>query len=422
MSNIAARYSNSLAGVVPMETTLHIRSGSGSFLETESGERYLDLATGIAVNALGYRHPEVMAALAEQAQRHLHLYGGTGYQDVVIDFAEAILATVGPQYQLFFGNSGTEAVEAAIKLSRLATGRPGIIAFRGAFHGRTLGALSLTASAARYRSAYEPLLPSVYHVDYPAPTRLGLTPNQALQETQRQLQTVFDNEIGPERVAAIVVEPIQGEGGYIIPPPGFLEWLADVAARNGIILAVDEVQSGIGRTGRMFAYQHTAIRPDLIIMGKALGGGLPISALAGRRDLMQAWTAGTHGTTFGGNPLACATGLATLRTIEKENLTAHASALGNVALDILGALAELPQVCDVRGQGLMVAVEFSGENGPGLVRQLIAKALEEHIILHAAGLRHEVIRLMPPLNIDRTLFTDALHTIARLIAELSSNR
>lgn len=419
MSAIQDRYRRSLAGVVPMETSLHIAAGYGPYLETTTGERYLDLATGIAVNALGYQHPRVTEALIAQAHRHLHLYGGTGYQDVVIDFAEAILATLEGDYQLFFGNSGTEAVEAAIKLSRWSTGRPGIIAFRGAFHGRSLGALSLTASAAKYRSAYEPLLPSVYHIDYPAPTRLGLSPNQALQESQRQLQSLWDNEISPERIAVLVVEPIQGEGGYVIPPEGFLEWLREVTMQHGILLAVDEVQSGIGRTGRMFAFQHSAIEPDIVIMGKALGGGLPVSAIAGRRELMEAWPAGTHGTTFGGNPIACATGLATLKTIQEEGLLDHAATLGQLALEILAPLKSLSTITDVRGRGLMTAVEFASAKGPELVAQIMRQALEKHILLHAAGLRHEVIRFMPPLNIDRELLIEALRTVVSLIIAAS---
>ncbi len=419
MSAIQDRYRRSIAGVVPMETSLHISSGYGPYLETTTGERYLDLATGIAVNALGYQHPRVTEALIAQAHHHLHLYGGTGYQDVVIDFAEAILATLQGDYQLFFGNSGTEAVEAAIKFSRWSTGRPGIIAFRGAFHGRSLGALSLTASAAKYRSAYEPLLPSVYHIDYPAPTRLGLSPTEALQESQRQLQSLWDNEISPERIAALVVEPIQGEGGYVIPPEGFLEWLRDVTMQHGLLLVVDEVQSGVGRTGRMFAFQHSAIEPDVVIMGKALGGGLPVSAIAARRELMEAWPAGTHGTTFGGNPLACATGLATLKAIEEEGLLNHVATLGQLALEILTPLKSLSAIADIRGRGLMIAVEFAGPNGPELVAQIMRQALEKHILLHSAGLRHEVIRFMPPLNIDRDLFIEGLRTVVALITAAS---
>jgi 4-aminobutyrate aminotransferase len=216
-----------------------------------------------------------------------------------------------------------------------------------------------------------------------------------------------------------VVEPIQGEGGYVIPPEGFLEWLRDVTMQHGLLLVVDEVQSGVGRTGRMFAFQHSAIEPDVVIMGKALGGGLPVSAIAARRELMEAWPAGTHGTTFGGNPLACATGLATLKAIEEEGLLNHVATLGQLALEILTPLKSLSAIADIRGRGLMIAVEFAGPNGPELVAQIMRQALEKHILLHSAGLRHEVIRFMPPLNIDRDLFIEGLRTVVALITAAS---
>lgn len=413
--SIQERYHRALAQVVPLETPLEFVRGEGSYLYDAEGRRYLDLMTGIAVNVLGYGHPAILRALDEQSRRYLHLYNGLGYQQVVADFAEAIQAMAEPDYPIYFGNSGTEAVESALKLARLATGRPGIIAFRGAFHGRTFGALSLTASNAHYRSAYEPLLPAVYHLDYPAPTRLGLSPDEALRHTQKQMQALLADEIAPERVAVIVVEPIQGEGGYIIPPDGFLPWLRELCDAHGILLAVDEVQSGMGRTGRWFAYQHTPIRPDLIILGKALGGGLPISALAARPDLMAAWTPGTHGTTFGGNPLACATGLATLQVMTSDQLVPRATRLGELALRHLAPARHWPGVVDVRGRGLMVAIEFDHRSGPALVQRILTQGLEQGLILHPAGLEHEVIRLMPPLNIDEGVFEAALASLLDIV-------
>lgn len=413
--DLAERYRQAIMGVQPMETSLHIHHGEGPYLITQSGERYLDLATGIAVNAVGYVHPRVVKAVREQLDRHLHLYSGTAYQDVLIDYAEAILAETGPGYRMFFGNSGTEAVEAAIKIARFTTGRPGIVAFRGSFHGRSLGALSLTDSAARYRSPYEPLLPSVYHVDYPAPTRLGLDPEAALERVKGEIRSLFETDIDPSRVAVVVVEPIQGEGGYVLPPDGFLPWLREITAAHGILLATDEVQSGMGRTGRMFAYQHAAITPDIVIMGKALGGGLPLSAIAARADLADAWVPGAHGTTFGGNPLSCASGLATLQVIKDEGLMQAASDLGRDAVKRLGVLSNLHAVRDVRGRGLMVAIEFEGERAGEIAEAAARKALERHMILHMAGLRHEVIRLMPPLNIEKPLFRDALDTLTEII-------
>jgi 4-aminobutyrate aminotransferase len=412
--DIQARYRAAIMPVQPMETQLEITHGEGSYLYARDGRRYLDLATGIAVNAVGYGHPAVVQAIEEQVRRHLHLYSGTGYQAALIDYAEALLSGIGDDFQIFFGNSGTEAVEAAIKLARFATGRPAIIAFRGSFHGRSLGALSLTDSAARYRSPYEPLLPSVYHIDYPAPTRLGLSPEDALALVQRQWTALLETDVDPSRVALVVVEPIQGEGGYVIPPDGFLPWLREATAAHGILLAVDEVQSGMGRTGHLFAYQASGITPDLVIMGKALGGGLPLSALAARRGLAKRWTPGAHGTTFGGNPVSCAAGLATLRVIYDEHLMERATRLGALAVERLRTMADAAPVRDVRGRGLMVALEFDGPGAGALAQHVMQAALADGMILHLAGLRHEVIRLMPPLNIDETVWLEAVGRIAEL--------
>jgi 4-aminobutyrate aminotransferase len=417
--DIKARYQNAIAGVMPVETPLEFVRGEGSYLIDAQDRRYLDLMTGIAVNVLGYGHPAILKAIEDQAKKYTHLYNGLGYSAVVASFAEAVQEITEPGYRVYFGNSGTEAVEAALKLARMATGRPGIIAFRGAFHGRTFGSLSLTASNSLYRSGYEPLVPAVYHVDYPAPTRLGLDPSAALAHTQKQLQSLVSLEIDPAHVAVIVVEPVQGEGGYVIPPDGFMPWLADFCHQHGILLAVDEVQAGMGRTGKWFSYQHANIHPDLIITGKALGGGLPISALSARPDLMDKWPVGTHGSTFGGNPVACATGLATLRVMKEEGLVERATRLGALAMERLAPARRLPNVVDVRGLGLMVAVEFQADVGGAIVEDLVEEGLRQGMIVHPAGLKHEVIRLMPPLNIDEAIFAEALDTLVTMIEKVS---
>jgi len=248
------RYRAALAPVVPMETEIEIAYGEGPYLVAADGRRYLDFVMGIAVNAIGYGHPAVLEAVTEQARRHMHVYSGSGYQESVVALAEALGEEVGPGVLTFFSNSGAEAVEAAIKASRFATRRPAVVAFRGSFHGRTLGALSLTASSARYRSSYEPLLPSVYHVDYPAPTRLDMTPDEAFAHVRREFEQLFALEVEPGQVACVVVEAIQGEGGYVVPPQGFMPWLRELTRRYGILLVVDEVQTGMGRTGRMWSY------------------------------------------------------------------------------------------------------------------------------------------------------------------------
>ena len=414
---LADRYSESLATVVPMETPWEIERGEGSYLIDRAGRRYLDLVMGIAVNAIGYAHPDVLRAVSAQAARHMHVYSGSGYQEVVVAYAEALREETGPDYRVFFGNSGAEAVEAAIKLARLHTGRPAVVAFRGGFHGRTMGALSLTASASRYRSLYEPLLPSVYHLDYPAPTRLGLSAGAAMEHVAQQLSQLFLCEVEPSRVAAIVVEAVQGEGGYIIPPADFLPWLREVTHQHGIMLVMDEVQAGMGRTGTMWAYQQAGIDPDLITLGKALGGGLPLSALMGHRDAMERWTAGLHGSTFGGNPVAAAAGLATLQVIREQGLIARAAAVGASALAALEPLADRPDIKEVRGRGLMLAVEFLGPDAPAHVQRVIADSLARGLYIHPAGVRQDVIRLIPALNLDEDVMLGAIDTLKHVIAE-----
>jgi 4-aminobutyrate aminotransferase len=415
---LAERYRAALAPVVPMETDMEISHGEGPYLVASDGRRYLDFVMGIAVNALGYGHPAVVEAVTEQARRHMHVYSGSGYQNSVVAYAEALQAEVGDGSLTFFGNSGAEAVEAAIKAARFVTGRPAIVAFRGSFHGRTLGALSLTASAARYRSSYEPLLPSVYHIDYPAPTRLNLSADEAFAHVRQQLDQLFALEVEPEQVACVVVEGIQGEGGYIIPPAGFMPWLRQITQDHGILLVVDEVQSGFGRTGRMWSYQHEGIQPDLITLGKALGGGLPLGALIARQGLLESWPGGLHGSTFGGNPVSCAGGLATLNVIRSEHLVERAASLGATALARLQELAARPHIREVRGRGLMLAVEFQGAGAPAVVERIIRSALERGLYLHPAGVRHDVIRLMPPLNIPESVLLDGIECFADLVRDI----
>lgn len=417
--SLAARYAASLATVVPMETPWEIERGEGSYLIDRAGRRYLDLVMGIAVNAIGYAHPQVLQAVTAQAARHMHVYSGSGYQEVVVEYAERLREEMGADYRVFFGNSGAEAVEAALKLARLSTGRPAVVAFRGAFHGRTLGALSLTASAARYRSRYEPLLPSIYHIDYPAPTRLGLSPDAAMDHVVQQMDQLLACEVEPSQIAAIIVEAVQGEGGYIIPPGAFLPWLRKLTHQHGILLAVDEVQTGMGRTGRMWAYQHADIQPDLVMLGKALGGGLPLSALMAHHAVMADWAAGLHGSTFGGNPVAAAAGLATFDVIRDQDLVARARDVGTHALEALRPLAARPDIRDVRGRGLMLAVEFQGPDAPNHVQRVIVESLARGLYIHPAGVNHEVIRLMPALNLEEAVLMEAIDILRAIIAETS---
>jgi 4-aminobutyrate aminotransferase len=352
--------------------------GAGCVIEDVDGNRFLDFNAGIAVTATGHCHPRIVAAIEQQSRELLHYCSSDWYVPAYIELCERLVeASPLGSARVFLGNSGTEAVEAGIMLARYATGRTNVIAFLGSFHGRSLGSLSLTASKARYRGGFGPLLPGVYHAPY--------------GEAGYLERVVFKHLTPPDDVAAIVVEPIQGEGGYIVPPAGWLAELRALCDEHGIVLVADEVQSGIGRTGRMWAIEHDDVVPDVILAGKGLASGLPLSAVIARSDLMT-WGAGKHGSTFGGNPVACAAALATLDLVEEE-LTANATAVGAHLLDRLHELAEShPQVRDVRGRGLMIGVELPAhDDAVALEQECFARGL----LVLTCG--ESSVRLAPPL-------------------------
>ncbi|MDQ1521091.1 MAG: 4-aminobutyrate aminotransferase, partial [Actinomycetota bacterium] len=336
--------------------------GAGCVIEDVDGNRFLDFNAGIAVTATGHCHPRVVAAIEHQSRELLHYCSSDWYIPAYIELCERLVAAspIAPA-RVFLGNSGTEAVEAAIKLARHATGRPNVIAFLGSFHGRSLGSLSLTASKARYRGGFGPMLPGVYHAPY--------------GEAGYIERVIFKHLTTPEDVAAIFVEPIQGEGGYLVPPEGWLAELRDICDRHGIVLVADEVQSGVGRTGRMWAIEHDGVVPDVILAGKGLASGLPLSAVIARSDLMT-WGAGKHGSTFGGNPVACAAALATLDLVD-ESLGANAASVGAHLLQQLRQLATRHDaVSDVRGRGLMIGVELpTHDDAVALEQECFARGL-----------------------------------------------
>jgi 4-aminobutyrate aminotransferase len=317
---------------------------AGCAIEDVDGNRFLDFNAGIATNATGHCHPRVVDAIEQQSHRLLHYCSSDWYHPVYVELCERLAesAPMAPA-RVFLGNSGTEAVEAAIKLARYATGRTNVVAFLGAFHGRSLGSLSLTASKAKYRGGFGPLLPGVYHAPYGDPDYIE--------------HVLFRHLTPPEDVAAIVVESIQGEGGYIVPPAGWLARLRELCDEHGIVMVADEVQSGIGRTGRMWAIEHEDVVPDVILAGKGLASGLPLSAVIARSDLMT-WSAGQHGSTFGGNPVACAAALATLDLVE-NGLADNAARVGDYLTARLRELATRHwALLDVRGRGLMIGIDL----------------------------------------------------------------
>jgi 4-aminobutyrate aminotransferase len=383
-------------------------------IEDVDGNVFLDLTAGIAVTATGHAHPEVVRAIQHQAARLIHMSGTDFYYAPMVELAESLAARApfpllehGPRARVFFSNSGAESNEGAIKLARYHTGRSQIIAFLGAFHGRTYGAMSLTGSKAIQRKRFGPLLPGVTHIPYGT--------QASLDYLEKQL---FPTVLPPEEVAAIVVEPIQGEGGYIVPEDGFLERIRSICDRYGILMVVDEVQSGMGRTGCLFAMEHWGIMPDVITLAKGIASGLPLGAILARPELMT-WPPGAHATTFGGNPVACAAGNVTLRLLE-AGLIAHAQKMGVVLQDGLNKLAQrFPEVSLPRGKGLMVAVDLLNAEGnlnPNLRNQLVDRAFYKGLLLLGCG--KAAIRFCPPLVIDSEQIHMALEILTKLLEEI----
>jgi len=381
--------------------------GEGHLLYDTAGRGFLDFACGIATTSLGHHHPAVTAAIKDQADKLLHICNALGYLEPVGQLS-SMLADVCPDPldTVFFCNSGAEAVEAALKLARRVTGRPGLIAFRGAFHGRTFGAASVTSSSINYRLGYEPLLPSVYLTPFPNVYRyFGDDEEAASAGAIAALHTLLGHEIPPSSVAAIIIEPIQGEGGFNPAPAAFLRQLRALCDQHGILLIADEVQTGIARTGRMWAFEDSGIVPDIVCVAKALANGLPLGAIVSRRELQEAWGVGAHGTTFGGNPVSCAAGVAVLRTIAEQGLVANSAARGEELLGGLRAImSEDPRIGDVRGRGLMVGAEFvkdaATRDPDGETCEAILQACAElGLLVLNCGTHHNVVRFLPPIDV-----------------------
>jgi 4-aminobutyrate aminotransferase len=397
------------AGVPPVwarYTDLIVERAAGSWIETVDGDRYLDYTCGIGVTNTGHAHPRVVAAIVEQAARGIHLQQNIVYHQPGLELHRRLPtrfpnARPDTQYGLFLSNSGAEAVEAAVKLAKTATRRPLVIAFRGGFHGRTHGAMALTSSSVKYRAHFEPLMGGVHFVPYPYPLRMGGA-DAALATTLAAIDDLFATLVSPEDVAAFVVEPILGEGGYVVPPDGFLHALRELADRHGILLAVDEVQSGYARTGRFFATEWTDATPDIVIMAKGIASGLPLSGIMAARPLLDRLGPGSHGGTYGGNAVACAAALATLDVIDDEGLVDRAHRLGERLLAGIRERAEgHPSIAEVRGRGLMLAVEFADgpelAPRPDLAKGMLAAAMARNMLLLSCGTYGQVVRIIPPL-------------------------
>ncbi len=402
------------------------RRGRGFRVEDVDGNEFLDFAAGIAVTSTGHCHPEVVAAIQKQAAELIHISGTDFYNEPLTDLAarlSAIAPMPGP-HKFFYGNSGAEAIECAMKLARYHTGRQHIIAFLGAFHGRTMGALSLTASKPQQKRRFSPLVPGVTHVRYPYAYR-GCTGGPQAEEAfslgcARYIEEkIFKTIVPPEEVAAIFVEPIQGEGGYVVAPDNFLRELREICDRHGILLVVDEVQSGAGRTGKWWAIEHSGVQPDIVCMAKGIASGMPLGVCMSRADIMD-WVPGSHASTFGGNPVSIAAALATIDILEREAIS-NAARVGGMMLDRLHSWKKThPSVGDVRGRGLMIGIELvkdkeTREPAPAVRNRVEMLAFERGLMVLGCG--ETSIRLCPPLIINEDEATVALDILEEALTE-----
>jgi 4-aminobutyrate aminotransferase len=405
------------------------KRGRGTRIEDVDGNEFLDFAAGIAVTSTGHCHPEVVTAIQRQAGELIHMSGTDFYYEGMVTLAERLSAVApmpGP-HRFYYGNSGAEAVECALKLARYHTGRQNIIAFLGAFHGRTMGALSLTASKPQQKRRFAPLVPGVTHVRYPYAYRgcsEGEEEEFALGCARYIEEKLFKTMLPPEEVAAIFVEPIQGEGGYVVAPTVFMRELRRICDRHGILLVADEVQSGAGRTGKWWAIQHTGVEPDMVCMAKGIASGMPLGICMTRAEIMD-WKPGSHASTFGGNPVAIAAALATMDVLEREGI-ANAAKVGEATLKRLrGWVKTHPIVGEVRGRGLMIGIEIvkdqkTREAAPELRDRIVDLAFERGLLMLGCG--ETSLRLAPPLVVKQGEVDVALEILEECIGIAQKER
>ena len=419
-----------LSPSLPRSYSLVIDHALGAEVWDVDGNRYIDFMTGIAVASTGHSHPEVVRAIREQAEKFLHICLADFYYDIAVQLAEKLnsIAPFQEDGQTFFTNSGAEAVESAIKLARYHTGRQQFIAFQGAFHGRTIGALSLTASKYRQKEGFSPLMPGVTHVPYPDPYRPALEHHGKGDYGKAVVDyienVVFKSFVPADEVAGVFIEPILGEGGYVVPTPGFFPALRKMCDRHGILLIADEVQSGIGRTGKWWGIEHFGVEPDIVTSAKGIASGLPLGAMIARKSVMT-WEAGAHGSTFGGNPVSIAAALATLRLIENGYMQ-NAAEVGAHLMDMLKEMEQRhPLIGNVRGKGLMIGIEIvldreTREPAHDLRDQIVEQAFHHGLLLLGAG--ESVIRLMPALMISREMADEGMSILDDALTAVEASR
>lgn len=407
--------------------TLIAERGEGAYLYTTDGQRYLDFTCGIGVTNTGHAHPRVVQAVQAQAAKLLHGQANIVYHQPLIQLTHALGTIVPPALDtFFFANSGAEILEGAVKLAKHATKRSNTIVFTGSFHGRTHLTMSMTTSKTVYRIGYQPLVPGIFVAPYPYAYKYGWDEATTVAYCLAEFKRLLKSQTAPEETAAVVIEPVLGEGGYVLPPLSFMQELRELCTHYGILLVADEVQSGFGRTGRWFGMEHFGVVPDILTMAKGLASGLPLSGLAASRELMNKWLPGSHGGTYGGNAVACAAAVATIEAIREENLLENATAQGQVLLAGLRQLQEdHPEIGDVRGVGLMIATEFTTpEREPWTERTkaIVKAALAENLMLLTCGTYDNIIRWIPPLVITEAQIKEALAAFKQALTTVSSKQ
>jgi len=425
MPNLSPDVEKLVSPVWPRYTPIVAERAEGAYVYDQDGTRYLDFTCGIGVTNTGHCHPKVVQAVQEQAARLLHGQVNIVYHRPLLELVRELRTIVPPALDcFFFSNSGAEAIEGAVKLARHATGRPNVIVFQGSFHGRTGMTMALTTSKTIYRAGYQPLPAGVFVAPYPYYYRYGWSAEEAERFCLRELEFLLKSQTAPFETAAMLIEPVVGEGGYLVPPPGFLKGVRRICDEHGILLIADEIQCGFGRTGRWFAFEHFGVVPDIMTMAKGLASGLPLSGVAARRELMEKWIPGSHGGTYGGNAVACAAAVATIRVMREEGLLENAQRMGALLVERLREVQqEFPIIGDVRGLGLMVGAEFTGADGApatAVARSVVKAALKHRLMLLTCGTYDNVVRWIPPLIVNQEQIEEGVTAFGRALAEVLS--
>jgi 4-aminobutyrate aminotransferase len=403
--------------------SIQAERAEGCYIYATDGTTYLDFTCGIGVTNTGHCHPKVVEAIRQQAGLFIHAQVNLVVHKPILQLIEELKKIVHPSIDgFFFSNSGAEALEGAVKLARAATGRPNVIVFQGSFHGRTSATMAMTTSKTIYRAGYQPLPAGFFVAPFPYAFRYGWDAETTSQWCLEELDFLLNSQTAPSETAAILIEPVLGEGGYVVPPTSFLKGLREVCDKHGIMLIFDEVQTGFGRTGKWFAQEHFGVVPDIMTVAKGIASGLPLSGVFARLDLMKKWTLGSHGGTFGGNVVACAAGVATIRAMRDEDMIGNAARRGvQLASGLRKLQEEYPVIGDMRGLGLMVATEFrTPENKPdkNTAKAIIHAAQERNLLLLSCGTYDNSIRWIPPLVVTEKQINDALGIFAEALKEV----